>query len=175
MWQREELDGCSIDPSKRISQNASSRNSKAFMQYLLFSRGSLEYRWCQRRGGLHPASSGSAGMVLLSRCKRKSREVFLKNMCWFYGHCPYRGKKGGGEASAKRNGAHYFRKGKLREVRMISEEKAHFCREDLPKSYFLRPSLVFLPHTKSFILLLHLLHLGKKIIDICLFTFFTLK
>ena len=29
-------------------------------------------------------------------------------------------------------------------------------------SYFFRPPLVFLPHTDSFILLLHLLHLGQK-------------
>ena len=71
------------------------------------------------------------------------------------------GKKREGGGSAKRNSVPYFREGRLREVRMISEEKAHFCREDLPKSYFLRPSLVFLPHTKSFILLLHLLHLGQ--------------
>ena len=40
------------------------------------------------------------------------------------------GGKRVGVGSAKRNSIHYFRKGRLREVRMI-EEKTHFCREDL--------------------------------------------
>ena len=64
-------------------------------------------------------------MVHLTRRKIKSREVFPTNMCCFYGHCPYRGKKGGA-GSAKRNSVHYFREGRLREVRMISEVKAYF-------------------------------------------------
>ena len=98
-------------------------------------------------------------MIHLSRRKIKSREVFATKMCWFYGHYPY--MEGGGGLSKKKQ-CSLLQRGEAKGGKDdISEEKAHFCREDLPKSYFLRPSLVFLPHTKSFILLLHLLHLGQ--------------